>query len=87
MGLQHVVLDRVAVLVEDDAVDGIQARRLPQEDRRGDLIGLDQPQVELHGESTRGLATSMAKTSPDSARAIRMVRSFSGSPMASAHRA
>ena len=38
----------------------------------------------LIGESTFGLATSMAKTSPDSARDIRMVRSFSASEMASA---
>ena len=79
MPLQHVVFDRVAVFVENDPVDRQKHRLLPQDStgvitwsasisRRSSFIG----------ESTFGLATNIAKTSPDSARAIRMVRSFSG---------
>ena len=68
MGLQDVVLGRVAVLVEDDAVDGLSARRLPQEDGVATWSASISRRSSFTGESTCGLATSIAKTSPDSAR-------------------
>ena len=52
MAPQDVVLDRVAVGVEDDAVDGVAGEWI--QIGRGHLVGFDQPQVELDvGGQTR----------------------------------